>query len=117
MIQGISIRINMDVYRGELERELDSSLGSLRTLLRSLDDGSYQTKATQASAKSVIQMAFQQGNTDPQVLRKGEILKTYNSLVRALISFIDKMIAVSHARFDTAQIRVDRTLKSEAEIL
>src|SRR5438445_505359 len=117
MIQGIGININLDPYRGELEREMDRCTAVIRTVLRSIEEGSYKDKARQSKPGTVFHLQMADSPIDQQKFIEDEILKAFNSVIRAFLDYIDKMVAISEATFDKLLVPVDKTITGETQIL
>lgn len=107
------LTINIDNYYNQLVAEIDSCIANLQNTLRSLEDGSYETRAMQPNPNSVIEFALK-NTKDPTAIRKKELNNSFKAIVSTFLDFLDNMIAVTNT-IDEG-IRITKSLSGVDQI-
>jgi len=100
----LEFKINPDVYLAQMHQQTTASLGELRNTLRALDDGSFAQRASLPRPQSVVSFQInQQHDVDEEAIHQA-CASCFLGLVRALITFIDRIVAVQRLLGQTIQI-------------
>ena len=110
MEKNIPIHINLEVDRQKLLSELDSHFIVLKTILNSVDDGTYNL--VKSSNSGIIKMVST--GLDPKKLKENEIAKCFKSCIGSLQDFMDKLIAI--IRLKGARIMATRSVSNDVEL-
>lgn len=120
--QSYQVVITPTKWRAELQAAFNTQIAELRHTLRSIEDGSFLSKADQLRPGAVMQFRVDcaiSSASDTASARAGACNKCFHVLVKALITYLDRMIALMHCVGDapvppnlsTAQEIVDLTNK------
>jgi len=94
-MQNLEVKINPDVYLAILNQHVANSLAGLRNTLRSIDDGSFVNRAASPRPQSVVNFRIDNVHTDQDAVYKA-CASAFLDIVRGLITFIDRIVAVKH---------------------
>lgn len=110
----IEIKINADVYLAEMHQQTAANLAEMRNTLRALDDGSFAQRASLPRPQSVVSFQINQPqDIDTEALHRA-CASCFLGLVRALITFIDRIVAVQRLLGQT--IPIPATITGVAEL-
>jgi len=105
--------LNIDRYIAIVNEEIDVSIISMRTMLRSIDEGTCVTGScvTNSSIANMHYLPIKQSDA----VKKKEILKAFNNVIRSFLDFLDIAVAFSLLRGKT--INSERPFQTKEEIL
>jgi len=106
--------INPDVYIGQLHKSLTGHMVDLRNTLRSLEDGSFTERASAARQNAVVQLQLTPlEGYDAGAAAVAACNRCFLDLVRAMIVYFDRMIAVK--RCIRKKIKLTKALRSSED--
>lgn len=109
-----TITLNPSVYVGRLEQAVATHVGNLRNTLRALEDGSFHKRAFCSRPSAVIQFQVGQENAhDNDAVAASACNRCFLDMVRALIEYLDRMIAIRRCVQQTVAIPQDVTTKEK----
>lgn len=103
-MQNLEFKINPDVYLAQMHQQTAASLAELRNTLRAIDDGSFAQRAAAPRPDGVVSFQLDGPQTVNQEAVHRACASSFLGLVRALITFIDRMVAVKRCLGQTIQI-------------
>jgi hypothetical protein len=92
-MQNLEVKLNPDVYLANLNQQVANSLAGLRNTLRSIDDGTFVNRASEPRPQSVVHFRIDNVHADQDSVHKA-CASAFLDIVRALITFIDRIVAV-----------------------
>lgn len=98
---------------GQLRQRMDRELRSLRNSLRSLEDGSYDARGHQGTATGPSIVAGNEQVASEEIA-KDECAKSFLSITRVFIDFIDTLIGLK--QFIADGVTVERDIASHEEL-
>lgn len=88
----IAVTLDPGMYLSSLSQSVDAHLGALRASLRSLEDGSFKTKAATPRPGAFLRFSFDL--TAPPAIAASQLCnRCFVSIVGELVTFLDRMIA------------------------
>ena len=93
-VQAIQIRISYDPFTMKLYSELDTHLASLRNVLSPLNNKTYTQTGSQSVTGGFLGLSLPEGGGAEENVRRQEILKTFVSMVRSFINFMDALVGI-----------------------
>ena len=103
-MQNLEFKINPDVYLAQLHQQTAASLAELRNTLRALDDGSFAQRATTPRPNGIVSFRLDNTQAIDQDAVHRACASCFLGLVRALITFIDRVVAVKRSIGQSVQI-------------
>ncbi len=102
-MQNLEFKINPDVYLAQMHQQTAAALAELRNTLRALDDGSFAQRAAAPRPEGVVSFRLDNPPADQDGVHRA-CASCFLGLVRALITFIDRMVAVKRIIGQSVQI-------------
>jgi hypothetical protein len=102
-MQNLEFKINPDVYLASLHQHTAASLAEMRNTLRAIDDGSFAQRASAPRPQSVVQFGIDNVHADQNAVYKA-CASAFLDLVRSVITFIDRMVAMRRCVGQSIQI-------------
>lgn len=110
---GISAVLKLSDYHARLTADLETSLASLRHVLRGLENNSFSKEAA-AGERKIVRLELQNAR-EPEALIQFETRRCFVFFIDAFADYLDRLIAVLSINRDGVLIKEE--LKGEAEIL
>ncbi len=89
----IAVTVDSGLYLSVLSQAVDGHLGALRVALRSLEDGSFKSKAKVPRAGAFLQFSLECSAT-PDAAARQLCNRCFVSVVGELVTYLDRMIAI-----------------------
>jgi hypothetical protein len=103
-MQNLEFKINPDVYLAQMHQQTAASLAEVRNTLRALDDGSFAQRAATPRPEGIVSFRLDNTQAIDQDAVHRACASCFLGLVRALITFIDRMVAVKRRVGQSVQI-------------
>ena len=111
---GISVRIDPGLYLSGLSQGVARHLGDLRVALRSLEDGSFSTKASAPRPGALLQFTFAP-TAQPDTAAVRLCNRCFVNIVAELITYLDRMIAFQRCR--SRQMTIPSGVTTQGDLL
>ena len=106
MSQRFSVTINPNTYVAELEAIIASNVAGLRNALRALEDGSFVSRASMPRPDAILHFVIQPPADQAADAVATACNRCFLDLVRALINYIDRMVAIQRCTKEPITLQV-----------
>jgi hypothetical protein len=100
---GMAVTVDPGLYLSTLSQSVEGHLGALRVALRSLEDGSFQSKAAKPRPGAFLKLSLELPAA-PDAAIAQLCNRCFVSVVGELVTYLDRMIAVK--RFTSKQVPI-----------